>query len=173
MHSLTDPPPTPPHPPPPPQTIAVPQTLTISSDGYQLNVSSTTSANLAPSYLFPATSGFSGQITAWADPIISVRISGVIQCYAMQIIDGNLGFVSLGGAGVDGYAAQCNPAAYSAIANVYTAPSCSSQPGSRAPYTSSLLFQSTSSKTSSGAASSALALAAALGTIAAVVLAVA
>lgn len=155
--------------------MQVPQTLTISSNGYKINVSSTDSATLAPSYLFPATSGFGGDITAWADPIVSIRINGVIQCYSMQIKDGNLGFVSLGGAGVDGYAAQCNPAAYAAIANVYTAPSCSSQAGSRAPYTSSLLFQSTSSKssTSSGAASVALALAATLGTIAAVVVSVA
>lgn len=157
--------------------------MTISENGYTINVSSTSAATLAPSYQFAATSGFSGAFTAFNAPVASIRIAGVIQCYGMQITDGQLALVSLGGAGVGGYDAQCSPASYagpnmcvsSALAVAqetipltppsdpslpapsFTKPNCASQPGSKAPYVSSILFSSTSHTSSSDAQSSALA----------------
>ena len=156
----------PPYPPPPHthprsleclpsgQIISVPQTMEISSDGYTFNISSTPQGTLSPNYIFAPTAGFGGQITKFENGVISIRDKGVIECYGMAIEGGQMSFVSLGGAGVGGYPVQCAPQSYNQVPDVATKPKCLSQPGSKAPYQSTVLFRSTS-HSESGAAGAA------------------
>ena len=132
------------------QIIIVPQTMEISSDGFTFNISATPQGTLAPSFIFPPTQGFSGGITKFDSGVVSIRINGVIQCYGMAIEDGQMSFASLGGAGVGGYPVQCSPASYNQVPDVASKPSCVSQPGSKAPYQSSILFRSTKHDSNGG-----------------------